>query len=96
MIKSTAKPIQRPISKRTRESSTERASRVLRELARYEGRLQEWAGHCTVNALWYLSDPFGAMRTANLGIDEELIGELEMLHEEHNRKKNAAPVRRTA
>jgi hypothetical protein len=96
MIKSTAKPIQRPISKRTRESDAERASRVLRELARYEGRLQEWAGRCTVNALWYLSDPFGAMRTANLGIDEELIGELEMLHEEHNRKKHAAPVRRTA
>jgi hypothetical protein len=58
--------------------------------------LQEWAGRCTVNALWYLSDPFGAMRSANLGMDEELIGELEMLHEEHNRKKNAAPVRRTA
>jgi hypothetical protein len=96
MMQSTAKPIQRPISKRMRESSTERASRVLREFARYEGRLQEWAGRCTVNALWYLSDPFGAMRTANLGIDEELIGELEMLHEEHNRKKNAAPVRRTA
>jgi hypothetical protein len=96
MMQSTAKPIQRPISKRMRESSTERASRVLREFARYEGRLQEWAGRCTVNALWYLSDPFGAMRTANLGIDEELIGEFEMLHEEHNRKKHAAPVRRTA
>jgi len=95
-MQSTAKPIQRPISKRTRESAAERASRVLREFARYEGSLQEWAGRCTVNALWYLSDPFGAMRSANLGMDEELIGELEMLHEEHNRKKNAAPVRRTA
>jgi hypothetical protein len=96
MIQSTAKSMQRPISKRTRESTAERASRVLREFARYEGKLQEWAGRCTVNALWYLSDPFGAMRSADIGIDEKLISELEALHGEFNRQRRLADARRTA
>jgi hypothetical protein len=96
MIQSTAKTMQRPISKRTRESAAERASRVVREFARYEGKLQEWTGRCTVNALWYLSDPFGAMRSANLGMDETLISELEALHVEFNRQRRPAHARRTA
>jgi hypothetical protein len=96
MIHNTAKPMQRAISKRTRESTAERASRVVREFARYEARLQEWAGRCTVNALWYLSDPFGAMRSANLGMDERLISELEALHEDFNRQRMPAHARRTA
>ena len=65
----------------------ERRSRVLREFARYEGSLQEWTERCTINAIWYLSDPFGAIRSANVGIEEELICELETLHEEFDRQR---------
>ena len=38
---------------RKRRRATHHA--LSREFARYEARLQEWAGRCTVNALWYLS-----------------------------------------
>jgi len=79
------------------ESATERRSRVLREFARYEGRLQEWTERCSVNAIWYLTDPFDAMRSANLGIDEELICEFESLHAEHNRQRSVVKqTRRSA
>ncbi len=75
----------------------ERTSRVQREFARYEDRLQEWAARCTVNAIWYLSDPFGAMRSANLGMDEALICELETLHAEYNRQRRIpSQTRRSA
>ncbi len=96
MLESTSKPTQQRGSKRTAESSPERTSRILREFARYEGRLQEWAGRCTVNAIWYLTDPFGAIRSANLGIDEKLISELETLHAEFKLQQSLAQMRRTA
>ncbi|HSM85910.1 MAG TPA: hypothetical protein VLT16_07165 [Candidatus Limnocylindrales bacterium] len=60
----------------------ERASRVLGELLKYETALREWIGRCTVNAIWYRCDPIGAIREADLGIDEELLCELEALHAE--------------
>jgi len=89
--------IQQTAPKRPFESSAERRSRVLREFARYEGSLQEWTERCTINAIWYLSDPFGAIRSANLGVDEELICELERLHEEFDRQRSLArQTRRTA
>jgi len=78
------------------ENTQERGSRVLREFARYEDKLQEWAGRCSINAIWYLCDPFDAMRNANLGIDEELISELKTLHAEYNRRRNTEQSRRTA
>jgi hypothetical protein len=87
MQESTTIRIEQTTAKRSLESAAERTSRILREFARYEGRLQEWTARCTVNAIWYLSDPFGAMRGANLGIDEALIGELESLHAEYNRQR---------
>lgn len=78
------------------ESIPERGSRVLREFAAYEGKLQEWAGRCSINAIWYMCDPFDAMRGAKLGIDERLISELETLHAEYNRRCSLAQARRTA
>ena len=89
MPENTTIPIQQTIAKRLLESAAERRSRILREFARYEGRLQEWTERCTINAIWYLTDPFGAMRSANLGIDEKLICEFETLHEEYNRQRRA-------
>jgi hypothetical protein len=87
MPESTTIRIEQTAAKRSLESAADHRSRILREFARYEGRLQEWTARCTVNAIWYLSDPFGAMRVANLGIDETLISELETLHAEYNRQR---------
>jgi hypothetical protein len=78
------------------ESLKERAARIQREFSRHESRLQEWTQRCTINAIWYLSDPFGAMRSANVGIEEGLISELEALHEECARRAQPRQVRKTA
>jgi hypothetical protein len=32
---------------------------------------------CSINAIWYVCDPIGAIRSANLGIDEAVLRELE-------------------
>ena len=47
------------------------------ELARHEAGLQEWIERCSINAIWYMCDPVGALRSANLGIDESILKELE-------------------
>jgi len=52
-------------------------ARLLAELAKYESGLREWMSRCTVNAIWYVADPIGALREADLGIDEELLRQLE-------------------
>jgi hypothetical protein len=81
----------------SQESSRERAARVQREFARHEISLQEWTERCTINAIWYLTDPFGAMRNANLGIEETLISDLEELHEEYGwQRQIPLQTRRTA
>jgi len=96
MLESATNPMQRA-AKRAAESSQDRRARVMREFAGYEGKLQEWAGRCSINAIWYLSDPFGAMRSANLGIEDKLISELETLHGEYNRQRRISQqTRRTA
>jgi hypothetical protein len=53
--------------------------KIAKELSRYESGLREWIGRCSVNAMWYLADPIGALREARLGIDEELLDQLESL-----------------
>lgn len=87
MAEGTTIRIQQTTAKRSLESAADHRSRILREFARYEDRLQEWTARCSVNAIWYLTDPFDAMRSANLGIDEKLICELETLHAEYNRQR---------
>jgi hypothetical protein len=96
MLKTISKPAQYPALKSVAENDREHTTRILREFASYQEKLQEWAGRCTVNAIWYLADPFGAMRSANLGIDEKRISELETLHAEFNRKREMTQIRRTA
>lgn len=51
--------------------------KIAKELSRYESGLREWIGRCSLNAMWYLADPIGAIREARLGIDEELLDQLE-------------------
>ncbi len=65
-------------------------------IAGYEGKLQEWVGRCWINAIWYMCDPFDAMRGANLGIDERLISGWKLCHAEYNRRCSLAQARRTA
>ena len=56
----------------------------------HERELRDWVERCSINAMWYITDPIGAMRSANIGIDESLLGELEALeasHRRHTRRK---------
>lgn len=51
--------------------------RLIEELKGCEVQLQAWLESSSVNALWFLVDPIGALRTANLGLKEETLLELE-------------------
>jgi hypothetical protein len=64
--------------------SPEAAARLRHELAGYERELHDWIERCTVNAIWYISDPIGAIREANVGIDDSLLCELEAFEAMHN------------
>ncbi|HEU5414883.1 MAG TPA: hypothetical protein VFW31_14035 [Candidatus Angelobacter sp.] len=59
--------------------------KIPKELSRYESGLREWIGRCSLNAMWYLADPIGAIREARLGVDEELLEQLEWLVSGHTR-----------
>jgi hypothetical protein len=59
--------------------------KIAKELSQYESGLREWIGRCSLNAMWYLADPIGAIREAHLGIDDELLEQLESLCSAHAR-----------
>ena len=50
---------------------------LLSELTRKESELDQWIRTSEANATWFRKDPVGAMRAANLGIDENILKELE-------------------
>ena len=50
---------------------------LLRALFEYEEKLREWIQRSSHNAMWFAKDPIGAIRAANLGMDEDLLLELE-------------------
>lgn len=50
---------------------------LLHELTRKESELDQWIRASDTNAIWFRKDPVGAMRAANLGIDEKILKELE-------------------
>lgn len=62
---------------RNLDSDSKGVNPLLNDLARYEAPIREWLGRSTINALWFVSDPVGALRASNLGIDEALLGQLE-------------------
>lgn len=51
----------------------------MNELVRVENRLQQWIAGSSKNARWFRRDPIGAMRAAGLGMDDELMCELDMI-----------------
>lgn len=51
--------------------------RLVEALQSCEPQLRAWLECSSVNALWFLVDPIGALRAANLGLKEEVLIELE-------------------
>lgn len=49
----------------------------MQALHNVESRLRAWLDECDLNAELFQRDPLTAIRAANLGIDEELLAELE-------------------
>jgi hypothetical protein len=52
-------------------------NRLLLELRRVQERLHFWVDSSEENAVLFVQDPAAALRTADLGLDEELIQEFE-------------------
>ncbi len=50
---------------------------LIHKLARQEPALERWLRSSEANADWFCRDPFAALRAAKLGIEEELLKELE-------------------
>lgn len=57
----------------------EQQDRLMHELDRVEVRLQQWIASSPQNARWFRRDPIAAMRAAGLGIDDELMCELDLI-----------------
>ncbi|HEX7286154.1 MAG TPA: hypothetical protein VF532_08220 [Candidatus Angelobacter sp.] len=61
---------------------------LIQELRQYELELQAWLQSSAVNALWFLVDPVDALRTANVGLSEESLQELQKTLESLEAKLN--------
>ena len=54
-----------------------RVDPLMQALHGCESRLKAWLNECDLNAELFRRDPLTAIRAANLGIDEDLLAELE-------------------
>lgn len=59
--------------------SREHVDRLLRELSSKEHLLVEWITTSERNGRWFAADPVSAIRAANLGIDDHILLQLEMI-----------------
>lgn len=50
---------------------------LMGKLAQREHALQQWLQRSEANARWFRRDPIAALRAANLGIEEDVLLELE-------------------
>lgn len=57
--------------------SVHKGDRMLEELDRHESRLNTWLNSSPANAMMFVEDPVAALRAANLGIPESVLGELQ-------------------
>lgn len=63
---------------RSAAAATE-SDRLMNELGKVEGQLQLWISRSEKNARLFREDPVAAMRAAGLGIEDDLICELEII-----------------
>lgn len=57
--------------------SAHNSDRMLQELNRHESRLNTWLDSSPSNVILFIEDPVAALRAANLGISESILGELQ-------------------
>lgn len=50
---------------------------MMQELQRCETGLRAWLDRSTANGEWLVRDPVGALRAANLGMDAQVLEELD-------------------
>lgn len=53
------------------------ADLLLQELNRHERELNQWLNSAPANPIFFLEDPVGALRAADLGFSENLLRELQ-------------------
>jgi hypothetical protein len=58
-------------------SASQPPDRLMQELQRCEVRLNAWLGQSAANAHWLVRDPVGALRAAQVDMDEQLLAELD-------------------
>ncbi len=61
------------------EMSRESIETLMQELATKEQQLLDWIHTSEHNTRWFTTDPMGAIRAANLGIDEHILQQLETI-----------------
>jgi hypothetical protein len=59
--------------------SRERLERLMQDLAAKEHQLMQWIQTSERNTRWFATDPLSAIRAANLGIDDHVLQQLEMI-----------------
>jgi hypothetical protein len=57
--------------------SAQSGDRMLQELNRHETQLNTWLNSSPTNVILFIEDPVAALRAANLGISETILGELQ-------------------
>lgn len=70
--------------------SREGVEHLLQQLSAREGDLLKWIKSSERNTRWFAADPMGAMRAADLGIDEQVLNELELITRSIARKLREA------
>ena len=61
------------------EMSRESIEGLLQQLACKEQQLIEWIHTSEHNTQWFAQDPMSAIRAANLGLDEHILQQLEII-----------------
>jgi hypothetical protein len=68
---------------------TEKLDPLMRALSAKEPQLREWINRSADNRQRFAKDPIGAIRDADLGIDEEILEQLEFTMDSIARKLRA-------
>ena len=59
--------------------SRSRMEQLMLDLAAKEQQLAEWIHSSEQNTRWFAADPMGAIRAANLGLDDHILQQLELI-----------------